>query len=118
MIDLNESQLCCDLFHTPNGPILPLDDSPKVERKGVRSPAHTESQEPVSEAVPSAAMRSSAAATIALKRGSSRRGSRSGSTLACFRKPLATVSKKGPSSSSAVSTSGGFMKDVRLQAKL
>jgi len=57
-------------------------DSPKVEGKGVRSPALNESQEPVSEPAPSAAMRSSAAAIIVLKRGSLRRGSRSGSTLA------------------------------------
>ena len=57
-------------------------DSPKVEGKGVRSPARNESQEPVSEPAPSAAMRSSAAAIIVLKRGSLRRGSRSGSTLA------------------------------------
>ena len=43
------------------------------------------------------ASRASAAATMAWKRGSSRSGSRSGSTLAWFRRPMCAVANTGPS---------------------
>jgi hypothetical protein len=65
-----------------------------------------------------AARRVSAEATIALKRGSSRRGSRSGSALAWFSQAMAIVSKTGPSNSSAASMPRVFLRPAGFTSNL